>query len=1021
VSLYPTGLTYFTTSLSTTTFSSPSAVTVYLVMLTPGTLNLYTSYGNPLGPQAPGAVVPVAVTSTNTGVGTVTGSPASIGVGAYYTQAISFQPVTAGTTNLNLAIPTGYFTPADVPVQTVATVTAPAISINVNGLTGIVGDNLLSNGSIGITAAPPSNETMTITSSDPTHFLLSTSPTAVGSSQITLQLTASGSVPAFYVEGQNFSGTSAITATLTASAAGYSNGTVTVSLYPTGLTYFTTSLSTTTFSSPSALPVYLVMLTPGTLNFYTYGYPLGPQAPGAVVPVAVTSTNTSVGTVTGSPASIGVGTYFTQAISFVPATAGTTNLNLAIPTGYFTPANQSVQTVATVTAPAINSISINNGTGIVGNNLLSNGSIGIAAAPPFNETMTITSNDPTHFLLSTSPTAVGSAQISLQLTAGSISVPAFYVEGQNFSGISAITATLTASAAGYSNGTVTVSLYPTGLTYFTTSLNTTTFASPSVLTVYLVILTPGTLTFYNYGFNLGPQAPAVPVAVTSTNTGVGTVTGSPASIGVGTYYTQAISFHPSTAGTTNLNLATPSGYFTPANQSVQIATTVTAPAISLSVPIVGNNLIVQGSLSLGAAPPSNETMTITSSDPTHFLLSTTPTAVGSAQITLQLTAGSGSVPAFYIEGQNFSGTIAIAATLTASAPGYSDGTFTLNLYPTGLSYLSGGTLNTTTFSTPTTLPVYLVILTPGTLTLYNYGFNLGPQAPGASAPVAVTSTNTSVGTVTGSPASISVGTYFTQAISFHPSTAGTTNLNLATPTGYSTPANVPVQAVATVTAPAINGGSLIIGNNLVVQGGLSLGAAPPSNETLTLTSSDPTHFLLSTSPNTVGSSSITLQLTAGSFSVPAFYVEGQNFSGASTITGTLTASAAGYSDGVATLSLYPTGLTYFTGTLNTTTTSGPTTFTVYLIVLNPGTQTFFTSGYPLGPQAPGAVPVSVTSTNTSVGTISGSPASIGLGTYYTQAISFVPATAGITNLNLAIPAGYFMPSNQPVQIVATVQ
>jgi len=766
------------------------------------------------------------------------------------------------------------------------------------------------------------------------------------------------------------------------------------------------SVTVTASVSPNPISVNATTTVTETLT-------ISAAAPAGGITFNLTSDNTAAATVPSS-ATVPQG-QLAVGFGVTGVAQGSANLNVSSPgiTTFTAPINVGPQ-------PAI-SINVNGLTGIVGNNLLSNGSIGITAAPPSNETMTITSSDPTHFLLSTSPTAVGSSQITLQLIGGSGSVPAFYVEGQNFSGTSAITATLTASAAGYSNGTVTVSLYPTGLTYFTTSLNTTTFASPSVLTVYLVILTPGTLTFYNYGFNLGPQAPAVPVAVTSTNTGVGTVTGSPASIGVGTYYTQAISFHPSTAGTTNLNLATPSGYFTPANQSVQIATTVTAPAISLSVPIVGNNLIVQGSLSLGAAPPSNETMTITSSDPTHFLLSTTPTAVGSAQITLQLTAGSGSVPAFYIEGQNFSGTIAIAATLTASAPGYSDGTFTLNLYPTGLSYLSGGTLNTTTFSTPTTLPVYLVILTPGTLTLYNYGFNLGPQAPGASAPVAVTSTNTSVGTVTGSPASISVGTYFTQAISFHPSTAGTTNLNLATPTGYSTPANVPVQAVATVTAPAINGGSLIIGNNLVVQGGLSLGAAPPSNETLTLTSSDPTHFLLSTSPNTVGSSSITLQLTAGSFSVPAFYVEGQNFSGASTITGTLTASAAGYSDGVATLSLYPTGLTYFTGTLNTTTTSGPTTFTVYLIVLNPGTQTFFTSGYPLGPQAPGAVPVSVTSTNTSVGTISGSPASIGLGTYYTQAISFVPATAGITNLNLAIPAGYFMPSNQPVQIVATVQ
>jgi hypothetical protein len=191
-------------------------------------------------------------------------------------------------------------------------------------------------------------------------------------------------------------------------------------------------------------------------------------------------------------------------------------------------------------------------------------------------------------------------------------------------------------------------------------------------------------------------------------------------------------------------------------------------------------------------------MTITSSDPVHFLLATSPTAVGTASITLQLTGGSFNVPAFYVEGQNFSGLIATTATLTASAAGYSDGTATMSLYPTGLTYLFTSTLSTTTTSSPTTLTAYLAILSPGTLTLYTYGYSLGPQAPGGAVPVVITSSNTGVGTITGSPASIGVGTYFTQSISFVPVATGTTNLNLATPTGYSTPSNSPVQIVATV-------------------------------------------------------------------------------------------------------------------------------------------------------------------------------------------------------------------------------
>ncbi len=920
----------------------------------------------------------------------------------------------------NLSVTSTGITTVTAPITVGA---APGINLSIP----IIGNNLIAQGSISlgdVVPLSPANPSLTLTSSDPTHFLLSADPAKVGTASITLPLTPGSTfVPPFYIEGQNFSGPTAITATLTASASAFANGTNTLTLYPTGLTFYfgNGTLNTTTFSAPSTLTVYLVTLTPGTLTYYTLsGNPLGPQAPGPI-PVAVTSTSTSVGTVSGSPASIAVGAYYTQAISFVPATVGTTNLNLATPAGYFTPSNIPVQTVATVTAPAINI-----GNPVIGNNLVQAGGLSLGAAPPSNETLTLTSGDPTHFLLSTSPTAIGTASITLQLTGGSLNVPQFYIEGQNFSGTTAITATLTASASGYANGTATMSLYPTGLTYYfgNGTLNTTTFSAPSTLTVYLVTLNPGTLTFYTLSGNpVGPQAPGpISVAVTSTSTSVGTVSGSPASIAVGAYYTQAVSFVPAAAGTTNLNLATPTGYFTPANIPVQTVATVTAPAINIGNPVIGNNLVQAAGLSLGAAPPSNETLTLTSSDPTHFLLSTSPIVVGTASITLQLTGGSTSVPTFYMEGQNFSGTAAITATLTASAPGYTNGTATMSLYPTGLTYYFGNnTLSTTTFSGPTGLTVYLVTLTPGTLTLYTLSGNpVGPQA--GPIPVAVTSTNTSVGTVTGSPSSIGVGTYFTSAISFNPATAGTTNLNLATPAGYSTPSNSSVQIVTTVTAPAINFSNQIIGNNTILAGSISLAAAPPSNETMTITSSDPNHFLLATSPTAVGTASITLQLIGGSLNVPQFYIEGQNFSGPIAISATLTASAAGYSDGITTVSLYPTGLTYFgNGTLSTTTTSGPTAVGVYLVVLSPGTLTVYTYGYTLGPQAPGAVPVSVTSSNTSVGTVTGSPASIGVGAYFTSGISFVPVATGTTNLSLLAPAGYFNPSNAPVQIVATVQ
>ena len=356
----------------------------------------------------------------------------------------------------------------------------------------------------------------------------------------------------------------------------------------------------------------------------------------------------------------------------------------------------------------------------------------------------------------------------------------------------------------------------------------------------------------------------------------------------------------------------------------------TAPAITVNAQIVGNNTILQGSVSIPVAPSSSETMTITSSDPTHFLLTTDPTKVGTASIPLTLTGGSAAVPTFYIEGQNYTGTTAITATLTASATGYTTGTGTMSLYPTGLAFLQGSTLSTTTFSSPTALTAYLVILNPGTLALYTYDVPLGPQA--SPIPVSVTSSNTSVGTITGSPASIAVGAYTTSTISFQPVAAGTTNLNLAIPTGYNTPSNEPVQIVATVTAPAITVNAQIVGNNTILQGSVSIPVGPPTSRTITITSSDPTHFLLTTDPTKVGTASIPLTLTGGSAAVPTFYIEGQNYTGTTAITATLTASATGYTTGTGTMSLYPTGLAFLQGsTLSTTTFSSPTALTAYLV------------------------------------------------------------------------------------------
>ena len=1011
-SLYPTGIGFTSSSFSTTTFSSPSALSIYLLILNPGTLTTYT-YDVSVGPQA--SPISFTVTSGTPTVGTISGSPATIPVNLYYNNSsITFTPLTAGATTLTLNTPAGYYTPtsgAYSAQQITATVTSPgAISVG----SPVVGNNLYGGLSLSLPVAPPTNRTMTVTSSDPTHFLLSTSSTSVGTASVTVNLTAgSTTVPTVYIQGQNYSGTTAITATVTASATGYTNGTGTPSLYPTGIGFTSSSFSTTTFSSPSALSIYLLILNPGTLTTYTYDVSVGPQA--SPISFTVTSGTPTVGTISGSPATIPVNLYYNNSsITFTPLTAGATTLTLNTPAGYYTPtsgAYSAQQITATVTSPGAISV----GSPVVGNNLYGGLSLSLPVAPPTNRTMTVTSSDPTHFLLSTSSTSVGTASVTVNLTAGSTTVPTVYIQGQNYSGTTAITATVTASATGYTNGTGTPSLYPTGIGFTSSSFSTTTFSSPSALSIYLLILNPGTLTTYTYDVSVGPQASPISFTVTSGTPTVGTISGSPATIPVNLYYNNSsITFTPLTAGATTLTLNTPAGYYTPtsgAYSAQQITATVTAPAISVSSPIVGNNTYEALGLSLAAAPPSNETMTVTSSDPTHFLLSTSTTAVGTASVTVTLTKNSTTVPTVYIQGQNYSGTGAFTATITASAAGYNNGTGTETLYPTGIGFTSSS-FSTTTFSSPSTLSIYLLILNPGSLTTYTYGVPLGPQASPIS--FSVVSGTTSVGTISGSPATIPVGSYYNNtSIAFTPLTAGATNLTLNTPAGYYTPTSgvySAQQITATVAAPTITVGSQTVGNNTYTNISLSLAAPPPTNETMTITSSDPTHFLLSTSTTAVGSASVTVNLTAGSTTVPTVYEQGQNYSGSTAITSTITASAPGYATGMGSPVLYPTGIGFLTTSLSTSSTSSATSLNPYILTLNPASLTYYTYGYPLGPQA-GPISFAVGSSNTGVGTITGSPTTIPVGSYLpTTNPKFQPLTDGASTITITEPTGFYTPT-----------
>ncbi len=555
VNVYPSGFTFagsYNSGLSTTTFSTASPLYIYPTILNPTTLTYYTD-NTQISPGLP----PIAVSlgSSNTSVGTVTTSPVTFNAGDNY-QPSSFQPSSAGTTDITLATPTGFSTPSQY-VKFTATVSAPVLSIN-NVVTGVNLQNIV-NVSLPVTP-PPGGVTVTVTSNGPAIAMISKSGTVVGGTSLTFTgITSAGYIPNIYVQGQALGST-----TLTVSAPGFTSATATVNVYPSGFGFsgsYNSGLTTTTFSSATALTVYPTILNPGTLAYYSDNTSVSPGAGAVTVPV--TSSNTVVGSISASPLVFNANDNYKQT-TFQPASAGTSTIAIGTPVNFSTP-SQYTQFTATVTAPVLSVSNV-----ITGANLQSSISVTLPVAPPNPVTVTVTSNGPAIATISKSGTVVGGTTLTFTNVTSSGNLPTIYVQGQTTG-----TTTITASAAGYTNGVGNVTVYPSGFTFagsYSGGLNTTATATPTTLTIYPTILNPGTLTYYTTNVTVNPGLGGTSVPLTSSNTSVGTITTSPLIFNGNESYMQT-TFKPAAAGTSTITIGVPAGFSTP-SQYQQINATV---------------------------------------------------------------------------------------------------------------------------------------------------------------------------------------------------------------------------------------------------------------------------------------------------------------------------------------------------------------------------------------------------------------------------------------------------------------
>jgi hypothetical protein len=502
--------------------------------------------------------------------------------------------------------------------------------------------------------------------------------------------------------------------------------------------------------------------------------------------VSVSSATTTVGTITGSPAALAGGSSSTSGLVFQPVAAGSTQLSVAQPSGFSSPASGAKLT-ASVSSPQVflNPTAVGYQLQTLGTGQLSD------PAPAGGLAVTIATTPGTSgtVLLSTDPNASGSSQLILNVPAGTTALPAFYLQGVRVG-----SGQLQASAAGYnfstgnSNGAVAIT--PSGFVLAGPNgvvgqgFSTTALSAPTQLTLTVMRLDSQ----YN-PVQTGQIAAGVTVSlsVASGTPSVGTIVNNPATFNSGDSSNTTLLFQPAAQGTSTLTVLQPTGFNSPASGGLLTAT-VSPPQITLAMPAgqtIGANLQQPASGSLNAPAPSGGlNITITSSDPSKVLLATSATAAGQSSINISVAQSSGlngiGFPTFYVQGVENSGSAILTASTTT--PGWSSGTLSVSLAPSSFVLVSsngvGQNFGTSLISGNITLTVE-----PMQLNNNNAPQQAQALAGGLAETVYVSSSNTAVGAILGSPVSISGGSAST-AVTFQPVGTGQTQLTIVEPSGF---------------------------------------------------------------------------------------------------------------------------------------------------------------------------------------------------------------------------------------------
>jgi hypothetical protein len=922
----------------------------------------------------PGGVVGTAYTASETGNGgtapltySATGLPAGLSINSG-TGAISGTPTTAtgGAVPVTITV-----TDSTTPTHLTASTTGLTITIAPSPLT--ISNTALSSGTVGTA--------------------YSASEAASGGTK-PYTYSASGLPGGLSINP----GTGAISGTPTTATAGAVPVTITAtdSTTPTHLTASTIGLTITI----SPAPLTITTQSPLANGAENMPYSQTVAAMGGTQPYTwsasglppVLTINTVSGLIGGTPSSGSMGTYIvtvTVKDSSTPQLSTSTPLSLTI-----NPGNQNFLTVSG---------------GTVGQNLqlpltvtLSSGSSG--------SPVTISSSNPGVVTLAARPTDAGSGQISITPGLGTTTFQVFAFGVAN-SGSS----TITAHTANYVDGTSPITAAPSAFVLAGPNGTGGSFTTGPLSATQLTISAVPLDSSGNPG---SPQALAgAQSAVVTLSVGtsaLGTV--APTSIAfTGGQNNLGAQFNAgTTAVSSTITANEPAGFSTPAGSANVLSVTISVQNLQCTAVTVGQNFENQTTCALNGPASSDTIVTLTSNDPTKLLLAVNATDPGSISISRTIRTGGTSTPPFYVYGVGNTGQTSFGATA-----GGLTGTGTVTLAKSGFVLISPFGLGANFPATAGGAPIGITVQTALLDASGNY-LDTQAVAGGISASVAVTSSNTSVGTVT-SPAVIT-GANNTATVQFQALSGGTTVLTAVAPGGYTTPASF-ASVTATVGQPRIliDDGNTI-GKNLERIGTIILLGAPAPAGGLQVTLQATGSLLLSSSANgdDAGNSTVVVTIPGGGTSGTYYMYALDSFG-----TATVAATAAGFKSGSGTETLTPSGIVIQgpggqSGLIpfNTPLSGGDKPLSILTAQLDASGN--FVQAQPLAGTA--SLTILTSNSNSATGTVSSTATILpGNTANGTTTVQFHPVAVGSTTITAAQPFGYTVPADGTGSLKINVQ